>query len=291
MPRHRSSAARQREEPRALRRGDLARAATFRIDLEYEGTRYSGWQEQRNARTVAGALRAALEEAAGPLLDLGGAGRTDAGVHALHQVAHARLERAADPARLLLDLNDRLPADVNVLSVERASERFHARHDAQSRAYVYQVARRRSAFAQRFAWWVREELDVEAMRGTLELVRGGHDFGAFCQDSPVAKGTRANVLGVEVAEDGALVLVRIEASHFLWRMVRRLVGALVRVGSGELPSEALRAALAAGSGSELAPRIAAWTAPGAGLFLERVRYPGDPPLGAARAVLSVPTVL
>src|SRR4028118_790747 len=125
---------------------------TYRMTLEFEGTRYSGWQEQRNARTVVGELRRALEEAGADLRDLGGAGRTDAGVHALAQVAHIRLGGSVDPERLRRDMNDLLPQDIHVLSLAAAPNAFHARHSAESRSYLYQISRRRTALAKRGAW-------------------------------------------------------------------------------------------------------------------------------------------
>lgn len=268
--------------PRSLAPGQLARAPAYKLVLEYEGTRYRGWQEQANARTVMGALRSALAEAGVGVLDLGGAGRTDAGVHALGQVAHLRLETQVDPAVLGPALNDALPADVNVLSVERADARFHARHAAQSRSYVYQIARRRSALAHRFTWWVREELDLVAMGRAAALVAGEHDFAAFCQATPAATSTRVAVRRAEVAADGELVLVRVEASHFLWKMVRRLTGALVRVGTGQLPVEAFGDLVR--DGAQQTAAVAAWTAPASGLFLERVRYAGDPELSDLAAL-------
>jgi len=125
----------------------------FKLRLEYAGTRYSGWQVQKNARTVQGELQRAIREATGhDPFELYGSGRTDAGVHALCQVAHADLETASSPEVLRLALNDQLPADIHVLSVERVSRKFHARHAALARSYLYQVSRRRTAFAKPFVW-------------------------------------------------------------------------------------------------------------------------------------------
>lgn len=265
---------------RALAPGELARAPVYKLVVEYEGTRYSGWQEQKNARTVAGVLRAAIENAAGEVLDLGGAGRTDAGVHALAQVAHLRLAKAMDPAKLAVAVNERLPADVNLLAVARAPQRFHARHDAQSRAYVFQIARRRSAFAHRYSWWIDERLDVEAMRAAQATLVGEHDFAAFGQESPGQTTTTARMDRAEIADLGALVVLRFEASHFLWRMVRRLTGALAKVGTGTITRAQFQELLAGGTLPAKLGTVAEWTAPSAGLFLERVRYAGDPALGA-----------
>src|SRR5262245_47676086 len=127
--------------------------ARFKLCLEYAGTRYSGWQIQRNARTVQGELQRAIREATGrDPFELYGSGRTDAGVHALRQVAHADLETRSAPEALRIAINDQLPSDVNVLSVERVSRRFHARHAAVARSYLYQISRRRTAFAKPFVW-------------------------------------------------------------------------------------------------------------------------------------------
>lgn len=252
----------------------------YKLVLEYAGTRYSGWQEQKNATTVAGELRSAIEAAGTPVEELVGAGRTDAGVHALAQVAHAILGRPIDPSRLRFEVNARLPSDIHVLEVAAAHPRFHARHAATSRAYTYQVARRRTAFAKRYVWWVQRELSIDRIRQALVPLVGEHDFGAFCDRPQDQRTTRVRMDRAEIAENGSLVLVRFEASHFLWRMVRRLVGALVEIGTGELPVPELSAWIEGPSPSEARARVAEWTAPASGLFLERVRYEGDPPLGA-----------
>ena len=137
----------------------------FKVTLEYNGTRYSGWQIQTNARTVQGELVKAAREVTGrERFEIYGSGRTDAGVHALGQVAHLDVATTLTPGVLRLRLNDALPSDINVLRIDPVSHRFHARHDATGRGYLYQMARRRTAFAKPFVWWVREPLDVARMR-------------------------------------------------------------------------------------------------------------------------------
>jgi tRNA pseudouridine38-40 synthase len=265
------------------------RLHTYRLLIEYEGTRYSGWQEQKNARTVTGELRRALAEAGAEPAELGGAGRTDAGVHALGQVAHLRLAgRVADPEALRRAVNDRLPPDVHLLALTPAHPRFHARHDAAARSYLYQLSRRRTAFAKRFVWWVRDPLDLAAVGRAAATLPGRHDFRRFCEAPAAQTSTLVEVEAVEVAAAGELVLLRFVASHYLWKMVRRLVGALVRVGAGRLDEDRFAALLAgaprAGDGADEPAR---WTAPPSGLFLERVLYPGDPPLGPLAPVTPV----
>lgn len=265
-------------------RGIIRAVPTYRLIVEYEGTRYHGWQEQRNARSVAGELRRALGEALGEgnaVKELGGAGRTDAGVHALAQAAHLRVARAVEPAELRWAVNERLPADIHVLELAAAPAAFHARHSAVARSYLYQISRRRTALAKRFVWWVKRPLDAGRIGEAAAALAGRHDFRRFCERPAEQPSTVVVVERVEVAEAGALILVRFVASHFLWKMVRRLTGALVKVGAGEVDLDSL-AAMLAGAPAALQP--AEWTAPASGLFLERVLYadgPADEPGGGA----------
>ncbi len=242
---------------------------TWKLTIEYDGTRYRGWQAQTNTdRTVQGVLLRAVREVLGPDATTGGAGRTDAGVHALAQVAHVRARRKVAPGDIVRGVNDLLPHDVNVLSAEPAPPTFHARHDAVSRTYLYRISRRRTAFDKRFVWWVRDRLDSAAMAQAALLFVGRRDFSSFCEN---AEGQQSTVVVVErsaVTEEGQEIRYRIEASHFLWKMVRRLVGTLVEVGRGNVSAEDVAKLL---EESSAAP--ARWTAPPSGLFLESVQYP------------------
>ncbi|MCE9584901.1 MAG: tRNA pseudouridine(38-40) synthase TruA [Planctomycetes bacterium] len=241
---------------------------TWKLRVEYEGTRYRGWQEQPGERTVAGELRRAAEDALQAEVDLGGAGRTDAGVHALAQFAHLRSKnKHRSPSGLAAAINAGLPADIHVLAADPAPDRFHARHDATGRSYLYQVSRRRAAFLKPFVWWVRDPLDLAAMRAAATALPGMHDFAAFSEPDPGQKSTKVELLEARFEEHGDLLLLRLAASHFLWKMVRRITGALVRVGTGELRPAAFRALVESGSGT-----VAEWTAPPSGLFLESVLY-------------------
>jgi tRNA pseudouridine38-40 synthase len=256
----------------------------YRLAIEYAGTRYSGWQMQKNARTVQGELLHAVEQATGKRgFELYGSGRTDAGVHALLQVAHLELASEIAPDRLRMAMNDVLPPDINVLSVERVPHRFHARHGATGRSYLYQVARRRTAFAKPFVWWVKDPLDVEPMRKAAALFAGMNDFRSFAAADPEETSTEVLVEGVEVGEDGDLILIRIRGSHFLWKMVRRIVGVLVEVGRGGLGLAEVARFL-----SERSPTPAKLTAPPSGLFLEQVIYEGEAFERPLRAAFPVP---
>lgn len=244
---------------------------TYRLLIEYDGTKFSGWQVQAHGRTVQGTLVETLRKLTGEReLDLQGAGRTDAGVHALGQVASLRSRRPLDPTRLARELEQELPADLAVLEVQPASRGFHARHDALARAYRYQIARRRSAFGKRTTWWVLEDLDVSAMAGGAAAFVGRHDFRAFAKRAKGPESTLVEVETCEVAPVGDFVLLRLVASHFLWNQVRRMVGTLVAIGLGEAAPGDVPDWL---SGAAQPPLLAA---PAAGLFLEAVRYPDQP---------------
>jgi tRNA pseudouridine38-40 synthase len=243
----------------------------YRLLVEYQGTRYHGWQGQENARTVQGELLRAAREVCGAPVDLQGSGRTDAGVHALGQVAHLEAAKALPVERLAHALNDLLPPDINVLEARAADGRFHARHHATGRSYLYQISRRRTAFGKPFVWWVRDRLDAGAMRRAAAPLAGMHDFASFT-DKRVEKDSSTAVLVQEalVAEAGDLLLVRLRASHFLWKMVRRVVGCLAGVGRGEISEADFRQLLRAPS-----PYPARVTAPPSGLFLEEVVYANE----------------
>jgi tRNA pseudouridine38-40 synthase len=243
----------------------------YRLTLEYAGTRYSGWQIQKNAKTVQGELHRAIETGLGVhKFETYGSGRTDAGVHALAQVAHLDAATLPPPASLIRQVNDALPTDINVLAAERVAPRFHARHSAVARSYLYQIATRRTAFAKPFVWWVKEPLDLARMQAAAAPLTGFGDFRAFTDADPDEQSTQVLVDEVTVASDGALILVRVVGSHFLWKMVRRIVGVLVEAGRGGLAASEV-ARLIAGD-STLPPKL---TAPASGLFLERVYYEGD----------------
>src|SRR5687767_12927030 len=205
----------------------------LKLTIEYAGTRYSGWQIQTNAKTVQGELEFAIREATGlDDFELYGSGRTDAGVHALAQVAHLDVHTPLPSETLRQRINDALPSDINIVRAETVRHRFHARHDAVGRSYIYQVSRRRTAFAKRFVWWVKDDLDVERMRDAAHHFVGFHDFQSFSDDDPGEKSTAVQVDTLDVHEDDDLILFHIEGSHFIWKMVRRLVGVIVEVGRG-----------------------------------------------------------
>jgi tRNA pseudouridine38-40 synthase len=247
----------------------------FKLVIEYAGTRYSGWQVQQNAKTVAGEIERAVREATRRNeFELYGAGRTDAGVHALGQVAHLELYTDLPVATLQARVNAALPSDIYIRSIDKVPHRFHARHDAEARAYLYQISRRKTAFFKPYVWWIKAPLDVTRMRDASQGFVGMRNFASFTAEEPGEKSTKVLVDRLQIAEDGELVLIRIIGSHFLWRMVRRIVGVLAAIGRGELDVSDVESMLE--SESALPGTL---TAPASGLFLERVFYRGDAPPG------------
>jgi tRNA pseudouridine38-40 synthase len=248
--------------------------ARFKLFIEYDGTRYSGWQKQpgqTSTKTIQGALfRAADEIFKNEKADIQGSGRTDSGVHALCQTAHLDVRTMLAPEIIRLKMNDSLPYDINILEVEKASPNFHARHDAVKRSYVYQIAARRTAFGKNYVWWIKDKLDYRAMESAAKQFNGMHDFVSFSDQDPKEKSTKVLIENVQFKKVGDVILIRLTGSHFLWKMVRRMVGVLVEVGRGKLTEADVKIFLITRS-----KEPAKYTAPPSGLFLEQVLYRGD----------------
>ncbi|MBL8184057.1 MAG: tRNA pseudouridine(38-40) synthase TruA [Blastocatellia bacterium] len=244
---------------------------TWKLEIEYEGTRYRGWQMQHNARTIQGELQDAARQLFASKFELFGAGRTDAGVHALHQIAHLKvpeLKVNITPRQIQHGFNDVLPHDINILKVTNAPDGFHARHDAVYRQYLYKISRRRNAFAKSLVWWVKDDLDAKAMAEAARLLIGRHDFRSFCEsEDGKRQNTSIDVQLAAISIEDDIICFRIGASHFLWKMVRRIVGMLVEVGRGNLTFDAFDRLLKFESNVP-----AKFTAPPSGLYLEKVEY-------------------
>ena len=255
----------------------------FKLYIEYEGTRYSGWQIQRNSKTIQGKLLEIAEKTfKGERVEIYGSGRTDAGVHALCQVAHLDVKTMLAPEIIRMKFNDELPSDINIIEVEKANPKFHARHDAKSRSYIYQISRRRTAFGKSFVWWIKDELNFEKMQKASKLFIGMHDFKSFSDKDDEEKSTKVLIEDVQMKEEGDLILIRIIGSHFLWKMVRRMVGVLTEIGRGKLSEKDLKYFLEHDS-----PTPAKYTAPPSGLFLERIIYEGEKHKNNFNAVINI----
>ena len=255
----------------------------FKLFIEYEGTRYSGWQRQENAKTIQGTIVKVANEIFGnDFVDLQGSGRTDSGVHALEQVVHLDAKTVLAPEIIRMKFNDLLPHDINILEVEKASQNFHARHDAKTRSYLYQISKRRTAFGKNYVWWIKDKLNFKQMESASKLFIGMHDFSSFSDDDPEEKSTKVLIDDIQLKEDGDLILIRIVGSHFIWKMVRRIIGILVEVGRGRKIERDIINYLNVKSNE-----VAKFTAPPSGLFLERVLYEGEKLSGELDSLIKI----
>lgn len=259
---------------------------TWKLEIEYEGTRYRGWQIQHNAKTVQGELMFAARQLFSSQVEIGGSGRTDAGVHAVAQIAHLKvpeLKTNITPKQIQFAFNDILPHDINIKKVSNAPENFHARHDAVQRYYLYQISTRRTAFSKNLVWWIKDNLNVAEMQECAMMLAGRHDFQSFAETEEKKK--QSSIVVVERAEvftDGDLICFRIGASHFLWKMVRRIVGMLAEVGRGNRSVNDFQRLLKFQSNA-----AAKHTAPPSGLFLEKVLYRNDAPPEKTAAIFPI----
>jgi tRNA pseudouridine38-40 synthase len=246
--------------------------ATYRLTLEYDGSAFSGWQRQRDRRTVEGVLREAIRRVCGAdPLSLNAAGRTDAGAHAHGQVVSMEISSPLTPEQWRLALNAALPADVVVLDARTAAPGFHARRDALARTYRYVVAARttRMAVGRQYAWRVRGPLDVESMRRAARLLAGRHDFAAFGSSPRPGGTTIRTVHAVKVRRVGEVVVIDVDADAFLYGMMRSFAGALVAVGEGRMSEHELHRLLL----EPPARRANLTVAPAHGLHQWHVIYP------------------
>ncbi len=242
----------------------------YKLTLEYDGAPFIGWQRQENGLSVQEALESALFAMTGEQATAHGAGRTDAGVHALGQVAHVDLERDWNRFRLSEGLNALLhPHPVAVLGVEGVSEDFDARRSASARHYLYRIVNRRAplTLGRGQAWRVKPRLDAAAMHAAARVLIGRHDFSTFRDLQCQAKSPVRTLDRLDVRRDGDEIVFEASARSFLHRQVRSMVGSLVEVGTGRWSAEAFQAAFKAADRSRCGP-----VAPAHGLYLIRVDY-------------------
>jgi tRNA pseudouridine38-40 synthase len=242
---------------------------TLKLVIEYDGTGYAGWQRQPDQPTVQAAVEDTIRQITQTRPSVIGAGRTDAGAHALGQVASFHTDMLLSPAQWLRALNGLLPPDISVRSVETAAEGFHARYSARAKRYEYRILNRpeRSALERNRAWHLYGTLDLNAMREAAGLILGRHDFSSFQGHPTDTRNPVCDLRRLDVLQEGAFILVEAVADRFLKQMVRAIVGTLAEVGQGKRSAGSLKDILEAKD-----RRVAGFTAPAHGLYLVGVDY-------------------
>lgn len=247
--------------------------ANYKLLIQYEGTRYNGWQRQDSTdQTIQGKIEQVLSRLYEQPVEINGSGRTDGGVHAIGQTANFKVGKKEDQfsaEEILQYVNAYLPQDIRVMSVERVDERFHARLSAKSKIYEYRIDRGRveSVFDRRFAARTEGTLDLERMRKAASYCIGTHDFKSFCSNKKMKKSTVRTIYDISFREEGQILTLRFHGDGFLYNMVRILTGSLIEIGEGRREPEEMEQMIAACERG-----AAGYTAPPQGLFLVKVLY-------------------
>lgn len=242
----------------------------YKLTIQYDGTRYNGWQRQGNTdNTIQGKLNEIIGRYLGEEIDIAGSGRTDAGVHAYGQVANFKTAKCLDKDRFLLVINSYLPKDIRILKVESVDERFHARLSAVSKTYEYVIdnAVVADVFARKYSYRLEERLDVEKMRVAARLLTGTHDYLSFCGNKKFKKSSVRTVTDIKITESAGKITISFTGNGFLQNMVRIMAGTLIEVGLGKREPETMTNILNARS-----REAAGMMAPAEGLFLKEVEY-------------------
>ncbi len=240
--------------------------------MEYDGTNYAGWQRQLNGLSVQEMLERAFEAASGECVRIHGAGRTDAGVHAMAQTAHFDTSCSIPPEKICYAINMQLPSDIRVKSSQLADDSFHARFDAKGKHYRYTInnTAHASAVYRHTTAHVRGSLDVAAMREAAVYIAGTHDFAAFCASGSEVKDTVRTVYSLMITEEKPFIHIDIKGSGFLYHMVRIIAGTLIEIGQKKRMPASMREIIESKNRER-----AGVTAPAKGLMLMSVYY--EPP--------------
>lgn len=241
-------------------------------EISFKGTRYHGWQIQKNAISVQEVLNERFSSILREKIEVTGAGRTDTGVHALYYVGHfdSKRENLHSDSSFLYHINQFLPSDISVYRILPVENDAHARFSAISRTYEYRICRRKNPFLQDYAWMFYRELNIKAMKKACKYLKGKHDFSNFCK---VHSGARTHLCKVEEAswtEKEGMLIFRITADRFLRNMVRAIVGTMIEIGKETLSPDEIREILNACNRSEAGESV-----PAQGLFLTRILYPPE----------------
>lgn len=241
----------------------------YKITVEYDGTRYNGWQKQGNTKnTIQERFEHVLYEMCGQKIEIFSSGRTDAGVHASGQVANFKCQTGKKPEEILVYLNRYLPEDVRVTEVCEVPERFHARLNAVSKTYVYRIATEKpDVFIRKYVYRSENKPELERMRKASELLLGTHDFIGFSSLGKTKKSTVRTIERIEITEDSGIISCSFTGNGFLYHMVRILAGTLYEIGIGKRDMSIIPEVL-----EEKCKEKAGATLPAAGLMLQKVYY-------------------
>ena len=242
----------------------------LKVTLQYEGTRYQGWQKQESTdNTIQGKLEALLSKMAGTKVEIQGSGRTDAGVHAAGQVANFHLDTDQSPSQIMDYMNFYLPEDIAVISIEEVPERFHSRLNAKGKTYLYRVINSPvpHIFDRKYAWTVEEKLDVDAMRKAAAFLEGTHDYKAFTSLKKSKKSTVRTVERILIEEVEDEIRFTFNGDGFLYHMVRIMMGTLIEVGLHKKKPEEITGIFEKGRRENAGELV-----PAKGLTLLEVRY-------------------
>lgn len=242
----------------------------YKLLIQYDGSRYEGWQRQeRTGSTIQGKIEAVLSKMTGVPVEIQGAGRTDAGVHAAGQTASVHLQDAVEPAVLCSYLNQYLPEDISVIKAECVPEKFHSRLNAKGKLYAYRIGtgERKNVFERKYIYDFGKKPDTALMREAAELLKGEHDFRSFCANKRMKKSTVRTIYDITIEEKEGEICIYYRGDGFLYHMIRILTGTLLEVGIGKRTPQSVKELL-----EVLDREKAGFTAPAKGLILLQVYY-------------------
>ena len=242
----------------------------YKLIIQYDGTRYDGWQRQGNTEnTIQGRIEEVLSRMVQAPVEVQGAGRTDAGVHALGQVASVFLDTDASEDEICRYLNQYLPEDIGVAEVRQAADRFHARLNASGKVYRYRIGTGayKNVFERKYYYPLGKQLDVAGMRAAAAILAGEHDFKSFCSNKRMKKSTVRRLQRIDIREKAGEIEITYEGDGFLYNMVRILTGTLIEVGQGKRSPDSMKEILVGRN-----RKLAGYTAPARGLVLAEVKY-------------------
>lgn len=242
----------------------------YKLIIQYDGARYKGWQRLgQGENTIQGRIEQVITDMAGKPVEIVGSSRTDAGVHALAQVANVKLAQTVDEVKMRNVLNHNLPPDISILSVERVADNFHARFDAKAKTYLYKIWNEHHShpFMRRYSMHVKKKLNVDEMRKAARYFLGEHDFTAYSNAKANKKKTVRTIYSLEIEPHDGFIDIRVRGNGFLYNMVRKIVGTLIEIGMGEKRADEVSGIIASKDRS-MTGRLAE----AQGLYLEKIEY-------------------